>query len=47
MIFLKEINIMAALPRDIENAENGTPEPNRVKIKIVFTNLHHINYEKL
>ena len=38
---------MATLSREIEIVENWTPEPNRVRIKIVVTNIHNINYEKL
>ena len=47
MNLFKEINIMAMLPRDIEIAENGTQEPNKVRIKVVFTNIHHLYYEQL
>ena len=35
---------MAALPRDIEIKENGTPEHNRVKIKVVLNNIHHVHH---
>ena len=38
---------MAMLLWDIEIKENGTPEPNIVKIKLDFKSIHHINYEKL
>ena len=35
---LKEIHVMAALPRDIEITENGTPEHNRVtKLRMFST----------
>ena len=38
---------MTKLARDIEIAENGTPAPNLVKIKVVFANIRQLNYEKL
>ena len=44
---LEEINIMGTLPRDIGITENGTPDVNRVIIKVGFTNIHHLHYEKI
>ena len=38
---------MAALPREIEITENGTPEHNRVKIKVVLNNIHYVHYKKI
>ena len=32
--------------RDIEFTENGNPEPNRVKIKVVLNNIHQVHYKK-
>ena len=43
----KKINILAMLPWDIEITENVIPEPNIVNIRVVITNMHHINHETL
>ena len=42
----KKTFIRVTLRQDIEIAEKGTPEPKRVKVKVVFNNMHHLFFEK-
>ena len=38
---------MVVLPRDIEITENGTPEHDRVKLRVVLNNIHHGHNKKM